>query len=163
MQLGEARSRIAFDHGFGPLHRLVCRQMLPRIGAKMIASEDHSGRVKTYMHRDVFHGLAEIGGRHAGVAALLVDLIAGRLDENALARTKRKRQGRFDGDGMGGANRCDAGSPAGQPFAYQRRERSSHGAGSFEWLAMKASSSAWLAAPSIGPCRVTAKAPLAAA
>ena len=32
-----------------------------------------------------------------------------------------------------------------------------------ERAARKASSSAWLAAPSIGPCRVTASAPLAAA
>ena len=163
MQLGEAGSGVAFDHGFGPLHRLVRGQMLPRIGTKMIASENDPGGVKTNARRDRLDETAEIGRRHAGVAALLVDLIAGRLDKDAPARAKPERQGGFDDDWMGGANRCDAGPAVGQPFAHKRRERPSHGRAFSNKLARNASSSAWLAAPSIGPCRVTARAPLAAA
>ena len=129
MQLGKARSAVIFYHCLSPLHRLVCGQMLPRIGAKMIAAENDPGGVKTDARRDTFHEIAEIGGRHAGVAALLVDLIAGRLDENSLARAKRQRQGGFDDEGMGGANRSDARPTAGQPLAHEWRDGSSHDGG----------------------------------
>ena len=73
--------------------------MLPRIGAKMIAAENDPGGVKTDARARSFHETAEIGGRHASVAALLVDLIAGRLDEDSLARAKSQRQGGFDDEG----------------------------------------------------------------
>jgi hypothetical protein len=55
----------------------------------MIASEDDLGGVKTDARCDAFHETAEISGRHAGVTALLVDLIAGRLDEYAPLGAKR--------------------------------------------------------------------------
>ena len=129
MQLGEAGPGIAFDHCFGPLHSLICGQMLPWIGTKMITSKDHSGGVKTDARGDAVDEAAKIGGRHAGVAALLVDLVTGRLDEDALARAKRKRQSGLYDDGMGGANRCDTGSAVSQPFAHERREEPSHGKG----------------------------------
>jgi hypothetical protein len=49
----------------------------------MIASEDHSRGVKTDARRDAFHELAEMSGCHSGVATLLVNLVAGRLDQDA--------------------------------------------------------------------------------
>ena len=103
--------------------------MLPWIGTEMITSKDHSGGVKTDARRDTLHESAEIGGRHAGIAALLVDLVAGRLDEDAPVGAKRERQSGLDDDGMGGANRCDTGSAVSQPFAHERREEPSHGKG----------------------------------
>jgi hypothetical protein len=95
----------------------------------MITSKDHSGGVKTDTRSDAVDEAAKIGGRHAGVAALLVDLVTGRLDEDALARAKRKRHSGLYDDGMGGANRCDTGSAVSQPFAHERREEPSHGKG----------------------------------
>jgi hypothetical protein len=55
----------------------------------MIASEDDLGGVKTDARCDAFHEAAEISGRHACVTALLVDLVAGRLDEDAPLGAKR--------------------------------------------------------------------------
>ena len=95
----------------------------------MIASKDHSGGVKTDARGDAIDEAAEISGRHAGVAALLVDLVAGRLDEDAPISAQRERQSGLYDDGMGGANRCDTGSAVGQPFAHERREEPSHGKG----------------------------------
>ena len=97
--------------------------------AEMITSEDYSGRVKADARRDAVHQRAEISGRHAGVAALLVDLVAGRLDEDAPVRAQCERQSRLNDDGMGGANRCDTGSTVGQPFAHEPREGPNHGKG----------------------------------
>jgi hypothetical protein len=64
--------------------------MFPWIGAKMIASEYHSRRVKAYADRYAFNEFAEVSGRHAGIAALLIHLVAGRLDENAPVGAQRK-------------------------------------------------------------------------
>jgi hypothetical protein len=85
----------------------------------MIASEDDLGGVKTNARRDAFHEAAEIGRRHAGVAALLVDLVAGRLNEYAPIGAKRQRKGGLNDDGMGGANRRDTGSAVSQPLAHE--------------------------------------------
>jgi hypothetical protein len=93
----------------------------------MIASENDAGAVKTDARRNGLYETAEIGRRHTGVAALLVDLIAGRLDKDAPARTKSQQQCGFDDDWMGGANRCDARPAVGQPFAHKKRERPGHG------------------------------------
>ena len=129
MQFGEAGPGVGVDHGFGPPHRLVRRQMLPRVGTKVIAAEDDPGRVETDARSDRLHESAEIGRRHAGVAALLVDLIAGRLDQDAPAGAKRQRQGGLDDDGMGGAYRRDAGPAVGQALADERGKGSSHDEG----------------------------------
>ncbi len=129
MQLREASSGVGFDHCLGPLHGLVCGQVFPWVGTKMIASEDHSGGVKTDARRDAVYKSAKIGRRHAGVTALLIDLIASRLDEDAPARANPQGQGGLDDDRMGGANRCDAGSAVSQPLAHEWRERPSHDRG----------------------------------
>jgi hypothetical protein len=126
MQFGEAGTGVAVDHCLGPLHRLVGGQMFPWIGTEMIASEDQSGRVKADARRDAFHEFAEISGRHSSITALLVNLVAGRLDENAPVHAQRERQSGLYDDGMGGANRCDTGSAVGQPFAHEWREEPSH-------------------------------------
>src|ERR1700677_5195565 len=130
--------------------------MFPWIGTEMITSKDHSGRVKTDARRDALHEFAEIRGRHSRITALLVDLVAGRLDENAPIRAQRQREGGLNHDRMSGANGCDTRSAVSQSFAHKGRQRSIHDAGFLGLAAKKASRSAWLAAPSIGPCRVTA-------
>ena len=95
----------------------------------MVASQDHSGGIKTDARGDALDEPAEISGRHAGIAALLVDLVAGRLDEDAPVGAKPERQRGLNDDGMGGADRCDAGLAVGQPFAHERREEPSHDKG----------------------------------
>ena len=44
---------------------------------------------------------AEVRGRHAGVAALLVHLITGSLDQNTPSAVIGVRERRFDDEGMG--------------------------------------------------------------
>ena len=103
--------------------------MLPWIGTKMITSKDHSRGVKTDARRDTLHKSAEISGRHAGIATLLVDLVARRLDQDSPVGATREQQGGLNDDRMSGANRCDTGSAVSQPFAHERREEPSHGKG----------------------------------
>ena len=65
----------------------------------MIAAENDPGGVKTDARRDGLDESPEIGRRHAGVTALLVDLVAGRLNEDAPARAEAQRQRGLDDDG----------------------------------------------------------------
>ena len=82
MDLREARLDVSRDHRLGPLHRFVGRQMLPRIGPEVIAAEDEAGKRKPGRPGDLLDEAAEVRRRHAGVAAFLVDLVAGRLDQH---------------------------------------------------------------------------------
>jgi hypothetical protein len=108
------------------LHGLIFGKVLPGIGTKVIASENYSGGVKTDARRNGLYKSAKIGRRHAGVTAFLIDLIAGRLDEDAPARVNPQEQGGLDDSRMGGANRGDAGPAVSQSLAYEWREGSSH-------------------------------------
>ena len=129
MQLGEAGPGVGLDHRLGPLHRLIGRQMLPWIGTEMIAAEDHSGGIKADARRDTLHESAEISGRHAGIAALLVDLVAGRLDQDAPVGATA-RADRAASITIGWAVQTDV-TPAAavsQPLADKSRKRSAHDA-----------------------------------
>ena len=80
MQLGEARFGKGPDHDRGLLHSLGRRQALPWIGTEMITTENDPFGRKAAPRRYAFHETAEVSRRHAGIAAVLVDLVAGRLD-----------------------------------------------------------------------------------
>ena len=162
MKLGEAGPHKGVDHGFGLAKRLFGRQRLPGVGAEVVAAEDQPARLETDPPRDAGHEIAEARRRHASIAAVLVDLVAGRLDQNRGAVGHALQQGGFDGEGVGRADRRDADARAGMTETGKIRDGvGGHGVGLPD--AIKASSSAKLEAPSIGPCRDTASAPLAAA
>ena len=82
MELGEAGARKGVDHDLGFAQCLFGRQRLPGVGAEMVAAEDQPARVETDLPRDADHEITEARRRHAGVAAILVDLVAGCLDQN---------------------------------------------------------------------------------
>src|SRR5690606_35248427 len=106
---------------------------------------------------------AEIRRPHAGIAALLVDLVAGRLDEHGTVQRAAVPERRADDQRMGDADGGDACRPAG---AARIREREKIEAGHDVLAgvaAMKASSSAKVDVPSIGPRTVTVRAPAALA
>jgi hypothetical protein len=64
------------------LHGLVGRQMLPRVGAEMVAAEDEARRVEADRRGDLLDEATEVGWRHAGITAILIDLVAGRFDQH---------------------------------------------------------------------------------
>ena len=162
MQLGKAGPGVGVDHRLRAPHGLVRGETLPGIGAQMIAPEDDAGGIEADPRRNRLDKGAEVRRGHAGVAALLVHLVAGRLDQGAPSAARRLQQRRFDDQGMRRADRRDAGLAVGQARADEGR-RAAHCACLEDRADRKASSSARLAAPSIGPCLVTASAPLAAA
>ncbi len=55
--------------------------MPPGVGAEVIAAENELLEGKAGVAGDLFDEVTEAGGLHAGVAAVLIDLIAGGFDE----------------------------------------------------------------------------------
>lgn len=108
MQLREARLGEGLDHRLGLRHRILGREMLPRVGPQMISTEDQPVEIETDGPRDALDEVAEVLRRHSGVAAVLVDLVAGRLHEHVAAASEAMAKSRLDHPRMGGADRRDA-------------------------------------------------------
>ena len=132
-------------HGFGP---------------KMVAAENDPARIDARLPGETFDEGAETRRRHTGVAAVLVDLIAGRFDENRPVAVAMSPEDRAQRLRMRSAPRGDAARTPGaiigddRPhFAVRAHDRSLRNASIVErWLL-----------PSIGPTLVTARAPAALA
>ena len=58
----------------------------------MVAAEDQLVARKTDPVRNPLNEDTEVGRRHAGIAALLIDLVAGRLDQHRHLRLCRPRR-----------------------------------------------------------------------
>ena len=112
VELRKARTRIGGDHGLRLLHRLDGRQGAPGVRPEMVAAENQPPGIEADLRRDSLHEGAEARGRHAGIAALLVHLIAGRLDEHGRVIGDALQQRRLDGQRMRGADRSNAHAPA---------------------------------------------------
>ena len=82
MNLGEAGFDIGPHHVARFAQRFVRRPALPGIGPEMIAAEDDPGEVDAFLAGQAFDESPEGSGRHAGVAAVLVHLVAGGLDQD---------------------------------------------------------------------------------
>ena len=147
VNLRKARRNIVSDHLFGANQGLRRRKMLPRIGSEVIAPQHDRLRVVSDLTRDRFNKAGEIGGRHASIAALLVDLIAGCLDDHGPIVGAGQRG--FDDQGVRGADRDDADGPILSPSARQLGERQP--AHVTVRPASQASRSEKLATPSMGP------------
>src|SRR5580698_5734698 len=81
MEFSKPRARIAGNHDFGARHGLVWRQVLPWVRAQMVSAQDQPVDIKPDLQRDRLYIATKVSGRHPGVAAILVDLIAGRFDQ----------------------------------------------------------------------------------
>ena len=81
MDLAEAGADILFDHHVSARHRFVCRQRLPWIRTKVISAKDNLVRRKACPICNASDEIAELRGLHAGIAAVLIDLVRRRLNQ----------------------------------------------------------------------------------
>ena len=139
---------------------LVRRPALPGIGPEMVASEDDPGDGDAFLASEPLDESPVCGGRHAGVAAVLVHLVAGGLDQDGVVA-----------DAMGGEHRaqrlrvrCAPGrDAAARSRAVIGDDRAPDVGSGHERFARKSSRAASELLPSIGPTFVTARAPAALA
>ena len=146
VELGEAGLGVGRDHRGGLLHRLGRRKVLPRVRAEMVAAEDQAVARGTRSARRSPPRRRGTGRRHAGIAALVVHLVAGGLDQHVGAPGVAVPQRGLDHQRMRRADRGDAGALAGPAPARQVRQpiRSRHAA---PRAARKASTSARVGDP----------------
>src|SRR5579872_36920 len=137
------------------------RQLSPWIGAEMVAAKYEPVSVETDFPRDRLDMVDEGARGHAGIPAFMIDLVARRLDQDMFVGFYSVAKRSLDDDGMRRTNGSDADLFSHAPSRRKHRDRVLH-SGDRRW-AMKASSSAKLDAPSIGPLIVTARAPAALA
>lgn len=108
MDLGEAGTHIVGDHRLGLGHGVLRCPAAPGLRPEVIAAKDGGRRVAAR----IAHEPHEVRGQHAGIAAILVDLVAGRLDQRELAAFAREAQRGLDRDGVGRAHRGDPAAAA---------------------------------------------------
>ncbi len=162
MQLGEPRRRIGGDHRLGLFHGVIGRQVLPRVRAQVVAAEDDARCVAAGALGRLGDEAAKVVGRHAGIAAILVDLVAGRLDQGRVPEVAGEAERRLDDHGMGGTDRGDTLRPACVERRGNVEQRVLHDAVPRAW-AIAACKVARSLVPSMGPRRPTASAPAIAA
>src|SRR6185312_4607303 len=138
VNLAESRFDEGGDHGAGAIHGDGGRLVLPRIGAKVIAAEDDAVGIDAFAGGHDVDEILEAGGGHAGIAAELVDLVAGRLDQHRLVVigiTGQHRAQRF------GVRRTVGGNADRFAVAVGRRNlgEAVHGVRSFRNAAISAS------------------------
>ena len=91
-------------HGFGP---------------EVVAAQQHPVHRDPGRPRRAVDELAEVRRPHPGVAAVLIDLIGGRLDEHGLAGAARLAHRRLEHQRVRGAHRGDADRLAAPVARYQ--------------------------------------------
>ncbi len=160
MELPKAGPRVGIHHVFCLAHRRLGRLVAPWVWAEMVAAEDEATGGQVFPARNVHRPAHEIGWLHARVAAELVDLVAGRLNQQRRPGVCGLARGGLDHQRMGGADRRHPLRRPLPPRGGERRESVDHER-TLGVVAMNASSSARVPAPSIGPCRVTLRAPAA--
>ncbi len=89
----------------------------------MVAAEDQPARIESDLPRDAGHELPKPGRSHAGIAAILVDLVACRLDQNRGPVGHALQESGFDGERVGRADRRDADARAGMVETRKIRDR----------------------------------------
>ena len=127
VDLGEAGLGIGADHGVGLGHGLLRREVPPGLGAEVVAAEDDRRAVEPgLVGEPVDHG-HEVRGRLAGVAAVLVHLVRGRLDHQGAAEGAGEAQRGLDHLRVGGADRGDGGARARAAAGDDVLEDGAHG------------------------------------
>ena len=107
MNFAKTGANIIVDQRFRQLHCFFCRPILPGVGAEMIASQPQTIACQPFLVRQSPQGIAELFRRLAGVAAKLIDLIRGGLDQYRRAARFGLPQGRFQHPGVSGTNGKD--------------------------------------------------------
>ncbi len=123
MELRESRRDIGGDHPLALAHRLLGRARAPRIGAEMVAAEEHLPSRHRRLRREGGDVAGEVRRSPAGVAAAVIDLVAGRLDQHRRAGPGRLAEGCLEHEGIGRADGGDAPPSAGLVPLRQPRER----------------------------------------
>jgi hypothetical protein len=108
VDLGEAGRGIAAHQGLGLGHGCVGRVVPPRVWTEMIAAQNEALGRQATRGGELGHEGAEIGGAHSCVAALLVDLVAGRFDQERCAVPDGAVNTRLQHLRMSGADRVDS-------------------------------------------------------
>lgn len=114
MELAEAGGCVLSDHDLCGGHGFGGSGLLPGIGAEVIATEEDAFGGKTELCGNVEDEPAEVGGLHAGVAAVLVDLVGGGFDEDWAAVVEGLPNGGADDPGVGGTDGVDAAGGVGR-------------------------------------------------
>ena len=133
---------------------------LPRVRPEVVAAQNDARRIDAFAARQILDEGPEGGGRHSGVAAAMVHLIAGGLDQDRLVAVAMGGERRAQRLRMRGAPRGDPAPLAGAIVGDQRSPEVRVG---HERRARKSSRVANELLPSIGPTLVTASAPAALA
>ena len=81
MDLAEAGADVVLDQHLGPRHRRFGGQRLPGIGTEMVAAEKNAIPGEAGAIRNAMDKVTEVRRLHAGIAAVLIDLVRGRLDQ----------------------------------------------------------------------------------
>ena len=108
VDLAEAGGDVLRHHHLGLGHRLRRGQAAPGVGPEVVAAQHEQLRRQALDAGQRFDEAAEVDRRHAGVAAVLVDLVGGRLDQRRPAERGALAQRRRQHDRMRRAHRRDA-------------------------------------------------------
>ena len=161
MDFREAGFDIGPHHVARFAHRLLRGPVLPWIGPEMVAAEDDATQVDAFLSGQVFDEGFEGGRRHAGVAAVLVHLIAGGLDQDRIVGVAMGGEHGGERLRMRGAPGGDAALLAGAVVGDDRAQRRRGRSCATRQKVFKDRERRAL--PSIGPTFVTASAPAALA
>ena len=101
VQFGVAGRDIAADQFVDMRHRGRGRPIPPAIRAEVIAAQHDALDREPDTVSDPLDERAEIGRTHSGVAAGLVHLVGGGLDQYDLTARPAVLEGRFDDEGVG--------------------------------------------------------------
>ena len=100
---------IAGDEIFGMCHGLPGRFPLPAVGAQMVAPQNEALRRKVTLCRQLVEAIAKVSGGHAGIAAKLIHLIGGGLDQQQLIPFGSQPQRGLQHQRVSGADGVDPG------------------------------------------------------
>ncbi len=124
MNLAKAGGNIGRDHHLSLGHGGIGWQMRPRIGPQMVAAQQYPPARQPHLVGYAKHELAKIVRRHSRIAAILIDLVAGRFDQrDRPLRFKYIQQRRFDDQRMGRTHRNNTAGLA----ALVTRDQIEHG------------------------------------
>ena len=105
VDLGVAGQHIGAHQLAGLGHGLRGRLVPPRVGTEVVSAEDHAGNGVLLPGRRLGDQRPEAGRAQAGVAAELVDLVAGRLDEHDRLVAPALRHGGLEHEPVGRTDR----------------------------------------------------------
>src|SRR5690606_8018112 len=108
MNFGKACTNETINHDFSFAHGFTGGQVLPRIWPQMVTAQNEALSIKANICGYFFYKTAKICGCHARISAILINLIACRLNQHIRAHGLAFKKRCFNYKRMGRTNRCDA-------------------------------------------------------